>query len=73
MITHIALLHEAKEVQKTYKCDNCEKSFGFKGTLFRHIKHVHEGERTYKCDYCSKKFPRKDDKEKHEKTIHNIM
>ena len=41
---------------KNFKCDECDKSFGEKATLEKHISAVHRNEKNFKCDQCGKYF-----------------
>uniref|UniRef100_A0A672SWN9 C2H2-type domain-containing protein n=1 Tax=Sinocyclocheilus grahami TaxID=75366 RepID=A0A672SWN9_SINGR len=41
--------------EKTFKCTQCDKSFGFKASLTRH-KLTHTGERPFLCADCGKAF-----------------
>mmetsp|Transcript_20270 Transcript_20270/g.29433 ORF Transcript_20270/g.29433 Transcript_20270/m.29433 type:complete len:159 (-) Transcript_20270:1006-1482(-) len=41
-----------------YRCDVCEKIFGVKSKLDRHIRNVHGNARNYKC-WCGKDFKEK--------------
>lgn len=52
-----------------YKCDLCEKTFGRKISLRRHIAAFHEGKR-YKCETCGKEFMMTSNLNKHIKTVH---
>lgn len=55
--------------ERPYKCDQCLKAYGTKGTLKAHVEMVHEGEKPFKCDICPKSFYRKTDLERH-KLLH---
>ena len=41
---------------RNYKCDLCDKAFGFKGPLKHHIKTEHEGLKIHKCHMCGRTF-----------------
>ncbi|CAB0034736.1 unnamed protein product [Trichogramma brassicae] len=70
---YVKTVHEGR---KDYKCDKCEKKFGWKSTLLshqktiHHQKTVHEGRKDYGCNKCGKKFGLQTDLFKHQRTIH---
>ena len=69
MLRHIRSIHtDIKD--KPYKCVSCEKCFGLKGNLDKHVNIVHENFRPYKCDFCVKIFGFKNDLKKHVIAIH---
>lgn len=41
---------------KPYKCDQCEKRYGYSQMLDMHKKFVHQGIRRYACKLCDKRF-----------------
>ena len=43
-----------------FKCPNCNKVFGLRKSLFRHIESVHQGKKHVQCDICKKNYTRKD-------------
>ena len=42
---HIDVVHEKK---KEFKCDICERTFGFRRTLIEHVAQVHSDEKPFK-------------------------
>ena len=48
----------------------CDKSFGRKGNLEKHITAVHEGTKNYSCDFCDKSFGHKHTLGKQITTVH---
>merc|ERR1712062_545181 len=51
-------IHKATNHQKnvSYPSPVCSKTFLFKGSLYAHVKHVHEKHRPNKCDLCTEAF-----------------
>ena len=39
-------------VKKEYKCGQCDKAYGRKNDLIKHIKSVHQGMHLHACDHC---------------------
>lgn len=58
--------HQLTHKLKTYKCNECSKSFNDKETLSIHKKE-HGEEMAYSCSRCKRGFFQKDDKDQHEK------
>ena len=54
---------------KAYRCDSCEKRFGHKSHLKKHVKTIHDNIKAYRCDSCDKSFGQKVHLETHVKTI----
>ena len=52
-----------------YPCNKCEKQYTNSGSLFKHLKSVHEGMK-YPCNQCQKVFLRKDHLLRHIKNAH---
>ena len=50
-----------------HQCKTCQKCFGKKFNLERHIR-IHTGEKPYQCFVCDKKFPRKETLDDHKAT-----
>ena len=53
-----------------FNCEICDKTFGEKGHLNRHINTVHLKKRNFKCDQCDKTFGQKNDLKTHINTVH---
>ncbi|XP_074469115.1 uncharacterized protein LOC141754134 [Sebastes fasciatus] len=50
--------------EKTFSCSECDKRFGFKKNLKRHMR-THTGEKPFSCSFCMKSFARRGDLQKH--------
>jgi len=48
-----------------FNCDHCDKTFGQKGTLNRHINTVHLKQKNFKCEQCEYTCGQKDHLKKH--------
>jgi hypothetical protein len=57
-------------MSKKFNCDQCEKSFGHKSNLNKHVKTVHLKQKNFKCEHCEKSFGQKGHLKVHIKTIH---
>ena len=66
---HINLIHI--KVEKTFKCESCEKVAATNYELQKHIALVHEGRRDYKCDTCGKDYQTKNALNGHIKLVHD--
>jgi uncharacterized C2H2 Zn-finger protein len=53
-----------------FNCEYCDKTFGQKGDLKRHINTVHLKQKNYKCDHCNESFGKKSNLKRHINTIH---
>ena len=72
---HNVPLGPASQSDKTYKCENCPKSYSRRESLRRHIREVHEGQgqvqgQVHKCDKCDKKYYRKEGLRRHVRIVH---
>ena len=63
---HIQTIHTERE---PYQCNQCEKTFAFKGDLQVHIKGAHEGKKA-PCSICGKEFLRSSERNRHERDTH---
>lgn len=61
---------ETADGRKQFKCDYCEKSYGYKGQLQNHIMIVHEGKRPFECEICLKSFTSKHHLKAHISEVH---
>ena len=61
---HSEIKHYQTHVKHSYKCDQCDKAFGYKVVLKRHYM-IHTDERPHKCDQCEKAFRLKSDLRRH--------
>jgi len=57
---------------KPKKCEICEKEFGNKQLLNKHIKQVHEQSLRVQCGECNKEFSCKGSLNKHNRNVHKI-
>ena len=59
------------ELENTFKCKLCDKSYNSKDVLLIHEKNIHVKEGiTFPCDKCTKIFANKNSLSKHTKTKH---
>ena len=56
------IIHKVKKNE--FKCDNCDKIYGYKYQLKRHFDSVHEGWKYY-CNLCGKSFSYEENLQKH--------
>lgn len=49
---HITTAHRKTE----YACDQCDRIFLFRGSLFNHKRTIHQGLRSYVCKICDRSF-----------------
>ena len=67
----IFMIEEKPKIQKPeelkHACDLCEKRYGRKDHLRRHIQSAHTKERPFICKVCALTFPRKDRLIRHER------
>ena len=67
----IFMIEEKPKIQKPeelkHACDLCEKRYGRKDHLRRHIQSAHTKERPFICKVCALTFPRKDRLVRHER------
>ena len=53
----LALLTEAAATKNgTFQCTLCNKQFGYKNGLIRHVRLTHVGEKPYQCNICNRRF-----------------
>jgi DNA-directed RNA polymerase subunit RPC12/RpoP len=53
-----------------FNCEQCDKTYGLKGDLNRHINTVHLKQKNYKCDHCNESFGHKGTLNVHINTVH---
>jgi len=51
--------------EKSYTCHICGKQFTQSGSLYYHLKHVHDGVKNHTCDICGRSFAMKTTMEDH--------
>ncbi|KAI9930578.1 hypothetical protein ASPWEDRAFT_27098 [Aspergillus wentii DTO 134E9] len=51
--------------KKTHPCGQCERLFGRRSDLQRHVDSIHRGLRKYGCDLCGRRFTRQDTLSRH--------
>ena len=66
----LPLVQSQKKGRKTHQCKECEKKFGLKSVLKRHLSTVHRKEKDHHCTRCEKKFGLKGDLQRHIATVH---
>ena len=60
----------AKDSPKVkFQCDYCEKSFGRRSHLKRHVDSVHNGIK-FDCSFCELSFTKKDNLKRHVNSVH---
>jgi len=57
-------------VKVTYDCQFCDAKLASKGSLFNHVKIVHEKARPFKCPICGRDFAAKQQMQQHVSSIH---
>ena len=61
-LAHKRDIHDPKNQERKFKCDNCDAAFKTRPTLTKHIKALHSGRgRDYKCSECDKAYTKKHD------------
>ena len=55
---------------KTYKCKECEMTFGYYKELRKHLVSIHEVNKTPKCDSCEKTYSSFRSLDKHVRKVH---
>ena len=59
-------------IGERYQCDQCDKDFGQKQNLKRHIERQHETEvKVFECDQCNTKYTTQKDLKRHIRSIHD--
>jgi uncharacterized protein YlaI len=66
----VAVAHGHKPAEKPYKCQHCERSFGHKAHLARHVSCVHDDRPGYPCSFCPRMFVTTYDRECHLRAAH---
>ena len=72
LATNHDIFHEKEEedVNKTYKCAICSKSYTQNANLKIHIQTIHAQRMDYKCDICKKAFTYKSVLKNHMQSVH---
>ena len=52
----VAAITEAGSRGGTFVCTLCNKKFGYKNGLIRHVRLTHVGEKPYQCNICQRRF-----------------
>ncbi len=52
----VAAITEAGSKGGTFMCTLCNKKFGYKNGLIRHVRLTHVGEKPYQCNICNRRF-----------------
>lgn len=53
----LSMLTEASATKNgTFQCTLCNKQFGYKNGLIRHVRLTHVGEKPYQCNICNRRF-----------------
>ena len=60
-----------QNMNKTHKCEICEKLFRRKYYLKQHIHTFHEHHKDNKCEFCGKSFTEAGTLKRHIHTLHN--
>ena len=64
-VTHNVMYHGATPADD-FTCEKCQKCFGGKGLLAKHIKHsMCDIMKNYQCEHCRKKYKQKQSLDKH--------
>jgi len=53
-----------------FDCHICDAKLASKGSLFNHVKHVHERQKNFKCDLCERYFAAKQQMQQHISSFH---
>ena len=53
-----------------FDCHICDAKLASKGSLFNHVKHVHERQKKFKCDLCERYFAAKQQMQQHISSFH---
>ena len=55
---------------KTFKCEICDYSSSYKGSLTKHIASGYNAKKSFKCDICDHSFSTKGNLKKHIGKVH---
>lgn len=63
---------EHNENNKKFKCEQCDKSFVYRGKLDSHMR-SHTGEKPFSCDACNSTFSQRSNLNAHVKSVHGVV
>ena len=69
---HIKKFQEGTRL-KSFKCDDCSKTFNLQSNLQRHNVTVHQKIKSHKCDTCERHFGTKQELKRHNASVHDDL
>lgn len=60
------------DVSKPFHCVKCQRSYGSKGALLRHVKYECQNVRLFSCPMCPKTFKRSCHAKNHVRIVHSM-